>query len=141
MIKICFVCTGNTCRSIMAERLLKKLIKDLKLKDIKVFSKGLNAKKENISENAKLALKHFQALTTDRKSIKLGKIDSAMVYVAMTEKHKEMIKSSKVISFKELIGFDIIDPYGQDVDTYLDCCAQINEGVKALLEKIIKWRK
>lgn len=141
MIKICFVCTGNTCRSIMAERLLKQQLKFLKLQDIKVFSKGIDAKKENITENAKLALKKFKASSADRKSIKLGKIDPAMIYVTMTERQKQIIKSNKVIAFSELIGHDVLDPYGQDLDVYIDCCNQINDGVKVLLDKILKWRK
>ena len=40
--KIMFVCTGNTCRSAMAEGLAKKIIKEKKL-DIEVYSAGIFA--------------------------------------------------------------------------------------------------
>ena len=110
MIKVCFVCTGNTCRSIMAERLMKKNLKDRKIKDVSVSSKGLNANGENITENAKNALKFFKANAKDRKSIKLKKIDNNILYVTMTEGQKNQIKSNKVISFKALIGKEILDP-------------------------------
>ena len=43
--KIIFVCTGNTCRSPMAEYLLKKALKERKLKGFKVVSAGIHAKK------------------------------------------------------------------------------------------------
>ena len=54
MIEICFVCTGNTCRSIMAERIAKKMAKQRKIKDVKFSSAGIYANGENISQNASL---------------------------------------------------------------------------------------
>ncbi len=140
MIKICFVCAGNTCRSIMAERLMKRNLKKLKVKDISVTSKGLNAKGDNIAENAKQALKIKGALASNRKSVKLGKIDVKTIYVVMTEQQKALIKSTQVLSFKDLIGQEIVDPYGQDLQTYLTTCEQLEKGVEILIEKIIKWR-
>lgn len=140
MIKVCFVCTGNTCRSIMAERLMKKNLKDRKIKDISVSSKGLNANGENITENAKKALKFFKANAKDRKSIKLKKIDNNILYVTMTEGQKNQIKSNKVISFKALIGKEILDPYGQGEEVYLQTCNDLIDGINILIDKLIKWR-
>ncbi|MEK7814161.1 MAG: low molecular weight protein arginine phosphatase [Candidatus Desantisbacteria bacterium] len=40
--KILFICTGNTCRSLMAEYLLKKMAKDNEL-EIEVRSAGISA--------------------------------------------------------------------------------------------------
>ena len=41
--KIMFVCTGNTCRSVMAEGLMKKMLQDRGEYDIEVYSAGLRA--------------------------------------------------------------------------------------------------
>ena len=38
--KICFVCTGNACRSPFAECVTKKLLADAGMSDIEVFSLG-----------------------------------------------------------------------------------------------------
>lgn len=138
--KICFICTGNTCRSVMAERLMKKMLKKTKLQDIKVSSRGLNATGENIAENAKFALKKFGASASNRKSVKLGKRDVKTLYVTMTESQAEALKDMKVLTFKQLIGKDVLDPYGQDEEVYLNCCAELEKGVKVLIEKLENWR-
>ena len=41
--KILFICTGNSCRSIMAEGLMKNALKKLGKDNIKVSSAGVNA--------------------------------------------------------------------------------------------------
>ena len=58
MKKIMFVCSGNTCRSPMAEYLLKDLLKKAENTDIKVTSAGLNAcETDSINKKASGALK------------------------------------------------------------------------------------
>lgn len=138
-IKLCFVCTGNTCRSIMAERLLKKVMKDRKIKGIKVSSRGINALGDNISEQAKVILKMFGASDKDRKSIKLKKIDKNTLYVAMTDNIKKQI-DGRVISMKDLLGYDVTDPYGQGLEVYNETAVQLLEGIDVLMTKILNIR-
>lgn len=138
MITICFVCTGNTCRSIMAERLFKQMLKERKISFIKVISRGLNSNKENISDYAKVVLKEYHANDRDRKAIKLGKVDNNTLYVTMTEYQKTKIKADRVISFKDIIGEDIADPYGMGIDQYRSCARQITKGLVQLLNKILR---
>ncbi len=142
MIKICFVCTGNTCRSIMAERLMKKIVKEYKLSDLKIISRGLNANGEMITNNAKQVLKKYHALASNRKSIKLGKIDKETLYVTMTENQKKQILSSnKVISYKSLIGKDVMDPFGQSIEVYLKTADELIDGIEKLINIIVNWRE
>ncbi len=138
-IKLCFVCTGNTCRSIMAERLLKKIMKDRKIKGLKVSSRGINALGDNISSQAKVILKRFGASDKDRKSIKLKKIDKSTLYVAMTDNIKKQI-DGRVISMRDLLGYDITDPYGQGLEVYNETAVQLLEGIDVLLTKILNVR-
>ena len=138
-IKLCFVCTGNTCRSIMAERLLKKVMKDRKIKGLKVSSRGINALGDNISSQAKIILKRFCASDKDRKSIKLRKTDKNTLYVAMTDNIKRQIEG-RAISMKDLLGYDITDPYGQGLEVYNETAVQLLEGIDVLLTKILNVR-
>lgn len=141
MIKICFICTGGTCRSIMAERLMKKMVKDRKLEGVKISSRGLYANGDNIAENAKKALKHFKASASNRKSIRLKKVEPDTLYVVMTEPMKDKIASKKVLTMKSLLGRDVLDPYGQSEEVYLETAKEIMEGIEKLIQNIIMWRE
>lgn len=138
MIELCFVCTGDTCRSVMAERIARKKAKERKL-DCKFSSAGIYAKKENISENAVKALKLLGYDGRDRKSVKLGKPKPNVLYVCVTEAHKAYVKTQKVISFKDLYG-EVPDPYGQPLENYIQSARQIEKNVDVLLDKIERLR-
>lgn len=139
MIQICFVCTGNTCRSVMAERIAKKMAKERKMKDVKFSSAGIYAKKENISANSARVLKKLGYDGRDRKSVPLKKIKDGVIYVAVTDDHKRYINSPKCLSFSELAG-RVGDPYGQSEEVYEKCAHAIEENVQVLLNKIQKMR-
>lgn len=138
MIEICFVCTGDTCRSVMAERIARKKAK-ARMLDCKFTSAGIYAKKENISDNAAKALKLLGYDGRDRKSVKLGKTKQNVLYVCVTEAHKNYVKSKKVISFKDLYG-EVPDPYGQPLENYIQSAKQIEKNVDVLLDKLVKLR-
>lgn len=139
MIEICFVCTGNTCRSVMAERIAKKRAKAQKIKDVKFSSAGIYAKGENISDNAAIVLKKLGYDGRNRKSVKLKKIKPSTIYVAVTDDHKKFINSNKCISFSELAG-EASDPWGQDLTVYEKTAHQIEQNVDVLLAKLKSLR-
>ena len=59
--------------------------------------------------------------------------------MTVTNQHKQFVQAKSVLSFEDLAG-GVVDPYGQDFETYLKTAKQIEENVSILLEKIKKLR-
>ena len=136
--EVCFVCTGNTCRSIMAERIAKKMAKERGIKDIKFSSCGVDARKENITVNAKRVLKELGYDARDRKSVKLKKIKENVLYVAMTSPLKRYL-GKRCISCDDL-SKTVEDPYGREEEFYRITARLLEKNIEVLLDKIEKMR-
>lgn len=117
MKNIAFVCTGNTCRSPMAECIFKHMCYENNIKDIKVSSFGLTAKNgENINTLAKKMLAKYKIRYKSHKAKKLtDKLLKKQDYVfVMTNEQKRVLKKyQNVYSLAEINGgMEIPDPYG-----------------------------
>lgn len=58
--------------------------------------------------------------------------DSDLI-VAMSERHVELIGDGDVISFEQLIGRPIEDPFNGSLDNYISCASAMRSGFDALL--------
>lgn len=148
MKSILFVCTGNTCRSCMAEGILKDILKS-EQNDIKIGSAGLFVgMSHNASKNAIDVLNNeWNIDITKHKPKQLEKSDISQydLILTMTKVHKYAILNSykeglgKVFTLKEYVKFnninnDIIDPYGGSYEDYKLCANEIRECLYKLVE-------
>jgi len=144
---ILFVCTGNTCRSPMAEYFARKYIEDKNLDNFKVASAGINAATgENASEEAIEVMEEKGIDITMHKSKMLMEEDLKEndKVLTMTNSHKEVIQDmynyDNVYTLKHFVNTcedcDILDPYGFGVDKYRETRDEIEDAVKKLLEKL-----
>ena len=141
--RVIFVCTGNTCRSPMAEKMFESMTKD---KGIEVESRGVMCS-ENMpmNLNARVVMKEM-GLGTEHKSKSLTKedIESADLIVTMTASHKLYIESlfGKHDNVKTLDSFthtgDVIDPYGGDVFEYRRCARKLMGDLEILKDILVK---
>ena len=124
--KILFVCTGNTCRSPMAQVMAAQLFG----KHHEVASAGIMAMpKQKASKHAIEAMKQRQIDLTKHKSQMLSEklLNWADLVLTMTESHKSAISDDKVHTLGEYAAtkVSISDPFGGDLDTYLSCAKEI----------------
>jgi len=136
---ISFICTGNTCRSPMAEGLMRKLLQDAGRTDITVRSAGAAAfPGDCASENAILAAAKLGADISAHRSSRLSAqlLDTTDLAVCMTAQHQAAVLQYAPNAKTTVLGGGIPDPYGQDLDAYRACAAAILRGVEALYHEI-----
>lgn len=124
MNNILVICTGNTCRSPMAEGIIKKIIADKKIDNISVKSMGLSAYDgDGPSNYAVEALSEIGIDIKDHRSkrVLVRDLEEADIIYVMTEQHKAVITDTLPELEPKIIVMDISDPFGQSLDKYREC--------------------
>lgn len=149
--KIMFICTGNICRSAMAEAMLKKMAKENQ-KNMEIYSCGIFADDGDIpTENAIETMKQYGIDLKGHRAtnIRHSHIEEMDLILCATISHKISVLQlypqleNKVFTLKEYVGMkdevneiDIKDPWGYDLKTYQECAKEIKECLEKLIEKI-----
>lgn len=157
MKKILFVCTGNTCRSPMAEAILRELASqsDGNKSLLEAASAGLHAQ-----EGAPMSMHSIDALIEmgipvhnhKARQLTAALAQQADLILTMTASHLMQIcrylpqEAHKVHTLKAFAfgsgdnvagaDNDIQDPYGGTIASYRSCAKEIADCVRLVLEKL-----
>lgn len=137
--KILFVCTGNTCRSPMAEMIFNRIVKDKAYAE----SAGIYADGSPVSENAVEVLSEIGIDVTGKVSRQINRnmINTADLILTMSPAHKSILSTLcddnlyTLNEFAEIQG-EVPDPFGGDIGVYRNCRDLIFDLVKKVAEKL-----
>lgn len=142
-IRVCFVCTGNTCRSPLAQGLFKKLLEDGGIKNVEVLSAGLAAVDgAPVSANSVAAAARLGADISAHtaKSITRDMLENIDLFVCMTQSHLACLEGHTKARVR-VLGGGIPDPYGGSAEEYMHCAESIAASLGELLEEVRNWRE
>ena len=142
---IYFICSGNTCRSPMAEALLRAK----QLPHVEVRSAGLmTVDGLPMSDHAKtLVTKHDLPHTPFSHALTEEDIEWADLILTMTTSHEQMLhqlfpeSKEKVMTLKRFVGeetFDVADPFGGSLEQYEATFHELQQLVDRLIERLQK---
>ncbi len=137
---ITFVCTGNTCRSPMAEGIFKKIIKEKNIDGVTCSSCGIYAYAgDTATDEAIAAAKKFGADIKSHRSRTFSQyvVQETDLFVCMTKSHAAAVKSIAPEAKVIVPGEGIPDPYGGDGEIYSSCAAEIQYHLEILADLII----
>lgn len=151
--KIVFVCTGNTCRSPMAEAAFAEEIRRENLPAVATSAgikvspaeRDLNPKALFALQSHGLDLPYFSSTSLTKETLM-----TADIIICMTRQQRDLLKEARqrfaaeegkarirnnAFCFFDLTGKDVPDPYGKSEEEYLKTFDAIVEAFPAIEEK------
>ncbi|MBQ2847172.1 MAG: low molecular weight phosphatase family protein [Clostridia bacterium] len=137
---ILFVCTGNTCRSPMAEGLFRKMVADKNNENISCSSAGLFAMTgDEVTPNAVKACERFEVDISAHRARRITSyiLDETDKFVCMTPEHAASLAMYVPTEKISVLGGGIPDPFGSDLETYIKCANYIKTALNLQFDDII----
>lgn len=151
MKRILFVCSGNTCRSPMAQALFARILGDQKPEQVEEYevgsagifaAEGMPAAREAVKAMAK-----YDIDLSEHKSRQLDPtmMQNADLILTMTRVHRDCLldmfpniqaQICLLGDFAGLMDEEVCDPYGKGEPVYHQCADQLMKILKNIVHKL-----
>lgn len=133
---IAFVCTGNTCRSPMAEGIFNKLAEEKGI-DVTAESFGLSTiTGAPVSENSVKVCAEIGVDLSNSKStyVEEAPLEKYEKFYCMSQIHARILSECYFVPSKDIEVLNICDPYGGNEIIYRECRDEIYNSVKEIIK-------
>jgi arsenate reductase len=131
--RILFVCIGNSCRSQMAEALARHLAADV----IEAASAGVTPLGQ-VSPTSLRALEVRGVRADGQFSKSIGETSQFNPELIV---NLSGIPGKSLFPFAEVVDWEVEDPYGEELETHMRICDDIEARVKELAKRLRKRKR
>jgi len=147
---VLFVCTGNTCRSPLAEALLRRKLTDRGVEGVTVSSAGTGAwEGAPASEGAYLVgLEHGLDLSEHRARLLNRELAAAATLIlTMARHHRARVEQLGTATEARVLGeysgrgeAEVADPFGGDLELYREVLAELDAMLESVADRLARER-